>query len=338
MPRRHYCCYFDHRYLARGLAMIRSLRRFEPDAQFWVLCLSDLCEDALRQLDEPNVRTIGLNAFETGDPALLEAKSNRSVVEYYFTCTPSLVRYVMQRVDAGDIVTYVDGDLYFFDSPSPLFDALEGASVSIIPHRFAPARQHLERYGLYNVGWLSFRNDDSGRAVAEWWRDRCNEWCYDILEADRFADQKYLDYFQQVSDRVVVIDHPGANLAPWNVDRHRLTREHGHVRSDGQPLIFFHFHGLRLVGHNFYLAAHCEYGARFGSVVRTGIYRPYIGELARIRAETDPLIREEAAPLVRGRQVSDLASWVRAKLRQWARYARSIRTGQVVVTIGGRAL
>ena len=33
---RHYCSYFDHRYLARGLAMIESLRTYAPYSKFKV--------------------------------------------------------------------------------------------------------------------------------------------------------------------------------------------------------------------------------------------------------------------------------------------------------------
>ena len=87
--RRHYCSYFDHRYLARGLAMIRSLRRFDPDALFWVLCLNEQCEQALARLGEPNVRAIAMAEFMRGDLALEAARADRSAVEFYFTCTPS---------------------------------------------------------------------------------------------------------------------------------------------------------------------------------------------------------------------------------------------------------
>src|SRR5262249_40688234 len=157
-------------------------------------CLNDACHELMSGLAEPGVRLISMREFEAGDEALLAARQNRSLIEYYFTCTPSLIRFVLRRcVAASDTVTYVDGDLYFFSSPDCLYDELAGSSVSLIPHRFPESQRQREIYGLYNVGWLTFRNDPNGLAVVSWWRDRCNEWCFDRLEGDRFADQKYLD-------------------------------------------------------------------------------------------------------------------------------------------------
>src|SRR5258707_7574608 len=105
--RHQYCCYFDHRYLARGLAMIRSLHRFEPDAIVWILCLNEQCYDILQALSEARVRLMRLRDLEEEQPELLAAKAGRSLVEYYFSCTPAFVTYILSRSDEGDSVTYV---------------------------------------------------------------------------------------------------------------------------------------------------------------------------------------------------------------------------------------
>src|SRR3982751_1883702 len=97
MSVRAYCTYFDHRYLPKGLAMIRSLRRQVPDAQVWVLCLSSQARTILQDLDEPGVHVLGLPDFEAADDGLAKAKDDgRSVIEYYFTLTPSLILQVMR--------------------------------------------------------------------------------------------------------------------------------------------------------------------------------------------------------------------------------------------------
>ena len=72
------------------------------------------------------------------------------------------------------------------------------------------------RFGIYNVGWVSVRRRDDGIAALRWWRERCIEWCYDRVEGDRFADQRYLDRLPELFAGVHVIEHLGANLAPWN--------------------------------------------------------------------------------------------------------------------------
>jgi len=183
-----YCTYFDHRYLTKGLVMIRSLRRHVPGAQIWVLCLDARAHGMMEELAEPGVRAIALCDFEAGDAALAKAKADgRSVVEYIFTLTPTLVRYVMRIVPEAEIVTYLDGDLWFLADPEPVYREMGSASVLIIPHGFEPRMKHLERHGIYNVGWVSFRRDSQGTACFEWWRERTNEWCLDQVDAGRFA-------------------------------------------------------------------------------------------------------------------------------------------------------
>jgi glycosyltransferase involved in cell wall biosynthesis len=329
----NYCCYFDHRYLPRGVAMIRSLKRWDPAAVVWVLCLSDECFQALSELEERGVNLVRIDDLETAYPALGEARRNRTTIEFYFTCTPSLVRFVLRQAGEGAVVTYVDGDLYFFSDPEPLFAELGHNSVSIIPHRFPPRLRHLEKFGLYNVGWMSFRNDPRGQAVASWWQDRCNEWCYDILDGDRFADQKYLDRIATEFDGVVVLSHRGANLAPWNLGGHRLTLRNNGVVVDGQwPLIFFHFHGLKRVGNGLYMPDHFRYHAPFIGLIRGRIYRPYIQVLEAIVRETAPYFVAPATTLARyASKGMGLGERVAGRLKKPAKYALAMVTGEFIV-------
>ncbi len=336
---RHYCSYFDHRYLVRGLAMIRSLRRFEPEAVIWVLCLSDTCYDWLSRLSEPGVRLIRMSELERADPVLARCKSTRSLIEYYFTCTPALVCYVLGLSGRDDIVTYVDGDLFFFSDPKPLFDALSDGSVSIIPHRYPDRLKARERFGVFNVGWLSFRHDERGLAVADWWRARCIEWCFDILEGDRFADQKYLDRFQHLFEGVVVLDHPGANLAPWNLARHTLGMAAGRLTVDGEPLIFFHFRGVKEVNRHLYLARHYPFRAPFNFFVRKHLYRPYIDELRKIAIEIQDFGGREFPALKRNDRVkNDLRERLAAIFKAPTQDLISCFFGQVIFVVGSRVI
>jgi glycosyltransferase involved in cell wall biosynthesis len=333
-----YCCYFDHRYLARGLTMIRSLRAQDPSAVVWVLCLSEECFGALQAMAEPGTRLLRIADLEAAYPALAAARSNRSLIEYYFTCTPSLVCFVLEGAGAGSIVTYVDSDLYFFSDPAPLIADLGENSVSIIPHRFPPRLKYLEKYGLYNVGWMSFRSDARGRAVARWWQDRCNEWCYDVFDGDRFADQKYLDRIATDFEGVAILAHPGANLAPWNVGGHALSLDGDRLVVDRRwPLIFFHFHGLRKLGKRIYIPGHFRYRAPFGRLMRTRIYRPYAQQLHATAAETVPYMAAATAPLARymsGR--INAVERLLSRLRQPAKDLMALVRGEFVIVSRGR--
>jgi hypothetical protein len=115
----------------------------------------------------------------------------------------------------------------------------------LIPHRTPDGGTRVT--GIYNVGWVSFRNDETGRSALEWWRERCLEWCFDRIEPDRFGDQKYLDDWPERFDGVRVSAIDAAGLAPWNEKRYRLSMgDRDCVHVDGAPLIFYHHAGLRV--------------------------------------------------------------------------------------------
>lgn len=302
--------------------MIRSLRRHTPDARVWVLCLSDEVHLLLTKLNEPGVIPISLTEFEANDSALIAARDDgRTQMDYYFTCTPSLVRYVMIHVPEAEWVTYLDGDLWFFDTPDAIYTEIGDGSVAIIPHRYPPHLNEKHQYGLYNVGWVSFRRTADGIACLDWWRERCLEWCLDVVDEpnDRFADQRYLDRFPKLFSGVTILKNPGANLAPWNIAGHRLEEIDGMLRVDDRPLIFFHFHGLKRVGQRRFLTAHKHYGARVCAIARKHLYEPYLAEILAIERENKPLLpgddgqtlRLSSAPMMR----PAWADWRAAKAR-----------------------
>jgi len=332
---RWFCTYFDRNYLPRGLALYRSLREHCPAFRLWVLCMDDATHDCLTRLGLPGLEPIALKDFEAGDAALLAAKANRSRVEYYFTCTPSLLLYVIGCWPAVDLLTYVDADLFFFAPPEPLLDEMGAGSVGIIGHRFSPHLRSREQFGRYNVGWLSFRRDEEALECLRWWRDRCLEWCYDRVEEGRFADQKYLDDWPERFRGVVVLGHPGANLALWNLGNHRLASPDGTtVLVDGVPLIFFHFHGLRRVASWLYDPDWTAYGVVPTAVLRRSVYRPYLrawrealGELPCPAGRGSIRAKPRGAPVPLSRRAA-------GRVRRLLAAGRDLLAGRYIVLFG----
>jgi hypothetical protein len=259
----------------------------------------------LISLDLPELVPVRLEDLEGVDPQLAATKLTRSTVEYYFTCTPAWLLYVTEHEGAAEWVTYLDGDLYFFSSPGALYEELVDATVAIVPHRFAPNLQKRHVFGAYNVGWVGVRNDQDGVAVIKWWRERCIEWCYDRVDGDRYADQGYLGSFSRLSARVKVVQHVGANLAPWNIANHHIGFDKGRVMIDRiHPLIFFHFQGVRTGWRWFIFNSHRIFGAPFSRRIRDHIYRPYVDEMLGVEKGIGPLVEiQQARPQVRSHTV-----------------------------------
>ena len=278
---RYFCTYFDQNYLSRGLALHASLRRHCPSFQLWILCMDEATHAALTRLALPGTRLICQDEFERGDAPLLTAKANRSIVEYYFTCTPSLLLHVLRHHEEVDILTYLDADLYFFSDLEPIFAEFGDRSIGIIAHRFTPEMRHLEFYGLFNVGLLVFRRDAHGLACMEWWRERCIEWCYNRAEGSRFGDQKYLDDWPNRFPGVVVLAHKGANVAVWNLGNYTVALRSGGVFVDEQPLIFFHYHSLKTLRPWLFSLHAAAYRLSLNGAAMRGIFAPYFAALFR---------------------------------------------------------
>ena len=271
----HFCTYFDRNYLTRGLVLYRSLaRHFQHHFTLWVLCFDATTYQTLDRLHLPGVRLIALEQFEAGDSDLQRAKAERNLVEYYWTCTPSLPLYILNHNPEVHLITYLDADLCFYGDPLPIYAEMGDRSVLIVEHRYTSEHAHLAATsGIYNVGLLAFRRDDRGLACLHWWRDRCLEWCFTRCEDGKFGDQKYLDDWPQRFGGVVVLQHKGAGLAPWNAAQYSVEWNEGRLTVDDAPLIFYHFHGFKNVARNAVQPAIHMY--RLSPLLIEYIYFPY---------------------------------------------------------------
>jgi len=282
---RRYCTYFNADYALRALVMIESLRKWEPGAALHALCLDETAARIIRD-HAPETHVTTLTELESFDPALAAARANRSAIEYFFTCTPCFPRYVLARHPDAESITYVDADIVFYDRPERIFSEAGAASITIVPHNFTPALAHAVIYGVYNVSWVTWRNDEEGRRCLDDYRIDCLAWCHDRLEGDRFADQKYLDRWPMRYRHVHVVTAKGVNLALWNVDAYELRLEAGAVTVDGEPLVFFHYHGVRHLAPGRYRVPFSIYDvSRNKDFVRDVLCMPYVGRLTRLFAE-----------------------------------------------------
>lgn len=248
-----------------------------------MLCLDTRTAQVLTRLGLPEVRLITLPELESADPELLSVKTTRLPVEYFWTCGPALLLHVFQRDSQIPMVTYLDADQLFFSSLAPIYDELGDGSILVIEHRYLHREPGDHRFiTRFNVGFLIFRRSAEGLACLARWREQCLTWCHDRQEGTLYGDQGYLTEWPERYRGVVVLQHPGGGVAPWNLRNHPLTTVDGQVRVAGVPLILFHYSGLRRVNRWLYeLHVWRYHHRRLNATVRRGIYAHYIRELAR---------------------------------------------------------
>jgi hypothetical protein len=281
--------YFDKNYISRGLALYDSLKRHCEQFELYVLCLDNITlEYFLNNVHRhPEVRSLPLNEIEDYDIELRECKKNRSIIEYYFTLSPCLPLYILKKYNLPHICS-LDADIMFFSSPAIIFSNLKDYSVLITPHKFSKELKSREIYGNYNVSFQIFKNDDRGLNCLERWRKQCIDWCYYRLEDGKFADQKYLDNWIANVDGVTAIDMSGAGVAPWNINSHLIKINKKQVYIGDSKLIYFHFHGLRVIGPNLIIHGMNDYGVKISKMITRYIYKPYIQNLLSYKLDYIP--------------------------------------------------
>ncbi|MDB6128739.1 MAG: hypothetical protein JWM35_2635, partial [Verrucomicrobia bacterium] len=158
-----YCTYFDRGYLAQGVALWTSLARHDADAQLWALALDDETAGVLRGLNDSRLKVLTLPDLLNTDPELAAVQRTRSRQEFIFTLTPCLTRHLLAGMKFGATLCYLDADLLFFESPAPIWRALDSGSILVVQHRYPKWHDDSGLYGRFNVGVLGFRNDANGR-------------------------------------------------------------------------------------------------------------------------------------------------------------------------------
>ncbi len=267
----NFCTLFDRKYLLRGLAMYESLKKHSNNFHLYIFAFDNISESILKKLNLEHCTIISLKEFE--DEELLKLKKLRSVAEYCWTCTPSTIKYAIERFKLKSC-TYLDADVYFFSDPKVLMDEMGDNSVLITEHRYTPEYDQSATSGIYCVQFITFNNNKKGMEVLNWWRDACNNWCYAKFEEGKFGDQKYLDDWTKRFDCVHVLKNLGGGIAPWNVQQYD-------IKNIDFDIIFYHFHNLKFLGKN-----KVDLGSyKINSSVVELIYKPYINHLKKILVE-----------------------------------------------------
>jgi hypothetical protein len=273
-----YCTYFDKGFLLKGLALHASLIRHNPNVKLWILAFDIYTEKILIEMKLKGVTVVPLRDIE--DKALLAAKKTRHTVEYYWTCTPSWILYILSREKSVETVTYVDGDLYFYSNPDDGVSEIGDKSILAVEHRFPKGREGMVlNSGRFNVAFNVFRNDDVSKKCLTRWRKQCLDWCYWKLEDGKLGDQMYLNEWPNLYGKDMVISkNVGVDVAPWNVSQYKVESKSGQVYINNDKLVCYHFHQFQIVSKNHFNRI---LGYTLSKNVVDYIYGPYEEEVGR---------------------------------------------------------
>jgi len=173
-----------------------------------------------------------------------------TVTELATALKPSALKMLFKNGSKN--IVYLDPDIEVFDNLIELESELEKNSIVLTPHSLQPiprdglrpTEADILSSGTFNLGFIALSYSDVSIALLDWWEERLRFDSISDPEEMLFTDQRWIDlvpsYFPYS-----ILDHPGYNVAYWNLHERQLSSHEGQVLVNGKTLKFFHFSGYR---------------------------------------------------------------------------------------------
>ena len=245
MNKRCFYTSFNRAYAPQALVLAESLRNCYGNNVDIVALLVDELEESEQQYFASFTKI--LKASELNIPNFSEWIFRLDIIEAATAVKPFALR---QLLDIYEEVIYLDPDTIVYAPFDEMFGELKENNFVLTPHQLTPSTEHwvIEstelqslRFGVFNLGFIAVRNTVEGKRVADWWKDRCYEYCVSDPDHGLFTDQKFFDQAPIFFDGLHILKHPGYNVATWNLRERTLRFLNGDVVVNDQPLRFCHF-------------------------------------------------------------------------------------------------
>jgi hypothetical protein len=235
-------------HLAHSRTMVESFLRQHPDYGCTIVLVdrvdgrfdpADMLPGRLRE-----VESLGIEGFS-------EMAERYSVIE--LNCAvKAFAAQTLFREESPDILLYLDSDIWVTNPLTEMEAALADHSLLLTPHILSPMpdNTHLPRErdmlrsGVFNAGFLAMRNCPETHRFLEWWSDHMRTECHYDFAMGMGVDQLWLNLAPIFFPKASVFQHPGANVAYWNVHERALEKTTDGYRVNGShPLLFLHISG-----------------------------------------------------------------------------------------------
>jgi hypothetical protein len=267
---RIYCTLFDKNYLLQGVALHRSLVRCATNFRLYALCTDATAYALIKRMESETLRAISVDELLTPEISAVRARTTHG--QFCWVCQPLVCEFILNKFGV-DQVTYLEADSLFFSDPEALFTEIGDAAACLVPHNFSSEFDNSATAGNFCVQFNAFRNNDAARELLAYWRSNCFK--YDKALPKAYPGQTSLDDWPSRFAGVHVIQHPGAGVAPWNIQKFKLEMKGSTPCVDGVLVVFYHFHQYG----RYKNGAHELGSYPLSREVIDCFYRPYVTEL-----------------------------------------------------------
>jgi hypothetical protein len=236
----------SNNYLSLARALGRSLFQTGNDYHF-IIGLVDKLNDGLKEYYKDFEV---LPCDQIGIHDLDEISLKYTISEFNTALKPFYYQYLFNKYPEAEIITFLDPDMLVYRQLTELEEGHRTYDIIMTPHILEP--QVLDgKYpdeisylstGTFNLGFLSLRKSANTFRMLDWWAERLRHFCYFDFQKGLFVDQKWMNLVPVFFDSVFVLRHYGYNVAYWNLQERKLTKENGVLTINRTyPLTIYHF-------------------------------------------------------------------------------------------------
>jgi hypothetical protein len=235
-------------YLPFAKSLGDSIVGHNPDYLFWII-LVDKHKNINYSFFEPH-RIIYID--ELSLPAFEEMNNRYDIFELSCALKPFVTEWILENSPESEVVCYFDSDIVVYNRLTEISASLNNAAVLLTPHILTPLPNDgkasneavLLQAGLYNAGFFAVNHRPQALKFLKWWKERLINKCFNDVRNGLFVDQLWLNFAPLYFDEVHLLQHPGYNVAYWNLHERRvLLLPDKKTVNDQYPLVFFHFSG-----------------------------------------------------------------------------------------------
>lgn len=268
----NFCCYLDENYLSKFITLYSSTKTF--CRTFYVLALDEKVNEFFKskKKDFKKIKIITIKDLLKEYKNLKIAKKNRSKIEFYFTLSPYLPKFIFKKFHSKQLI-YLDADIYFVNKLSKKFLSNK-FDIQVVRQGFKE-----EIYGKFNVGFILYNNTYFTKKMLNIWAEECFQCCKDYPYKGTYADQKYLDSWQKYPN-IKKLNFDQINVAPWNISQNAIRYFKKNLIIKNKNIICYHFHGLKLFD-NYFISGLSTYKKKIFSKDLYNFYYDYVCEIKK---------------------------------------------------------
>jgi hypothetical protein len=242
------CTIVSRNYLHFARTLFDSFHALHPNYEFYVLVVdrpSAGCHPAAEPFHVVWVEDLGIRNFSS-------VAFKYDILELNTNVKPTFLSYLLSK-GINELI-YFDPDIYMFDGMDFVFDLLSTHPIILTPHSLSPTpvserflEQQFLSLGVFNLGFIAVASCAETARFLSWWEERCLSLAFAEARTGLYVDQKWITIASCFFEGILILKHPGCNVAYWNIFERRITRIADHYMvNDRHPLVFYHFSGFNL--------------------------------------------------------------------------------------------